>query len=87
MSRPTPACSADLACYRNDGHDGEHAYADGRNPEPVADTAGLREAVIEQARLVSQWAGAIGSGPIEVLDEELAELRRLVLALAERGTE
>lgn len=28
----------------------------------------------EQARLVSQWAGAIGSGPVEVLDRELEEL-------------
>jgi hypothetical protein len=28
MSRtPTPACQSDLACYRNDGHAGPHAYA------------------------------------------------------------
>lgn len=31
----------------------------------------------EQARLVGQWHDAIGSGPIEVLNGELAELARL----------
>jgi hypothetical protein len=34
----------------------------------------------EQARLVAQWHGAIGSGPIEVLDDELGELGRLAAA-------
>lgn len=29
MSRkPAPACTADVRCYRNDGHTGPHAYAD-----------------------------------------------------------
>lgn len=31
-----------------------------------------------KARLVSQWHGAIGSGPIEVLDAELGDLAALV---------
>ena len=36
-------------------------------PIPVLDA-------LEAARLVAQWHGAIGSGPIEVLDAELGEL-------------
>lgn len=26
---PTPACTLDLACFRSDGHEGEHARPDG----------------------------------------------------------
>jgi len=34
----------------------------------------------EKARLVAQWHGAIGSGPLEVLDAELADLAAAVRA-------
>lgn len=34
--------------------------------------------VIEQARLVSQWHGAMNSGPLEELDAELGDLRAAV---------
>ena len=46
-------------------------------------TAGLIEGlsraedIVEAARLVAQWHGAIGSGPVEVLDEELGALAAL----------
>jgi len=34
----TPACTSDLACFRNDGHAGDHAYATpDTGPQPVAD--------------------------------------------------
>ena len=34
----TPACTSDLACFRNDGHTGDHAYATpDTGPQPVAD--------------------------------------------------
>jgi hypothetical protein len=36
-----------------------------------------QHAVVEMARLVSQWADAIGSGPIEELNAELCELREM----------
>lgn len=35
------------------------------------------EDIVEAARLVAQWHGAIGSGPVEVLDEELGALASL----------
>jgi hypothetical protein len=36
------------------------------------------EAIVEMARLVSQWHDSIGSGPIEELNAELGELQRAV---------
>jgi hypothetical protein len=48
--------------------------ASGYSIVPIAEVERLRR-VWEAARLVSQWHGAIGSGPIEVLDAELGELR------------
>jgi len=32
----SPACTRDLTCYRNDGHDGPHAYPNDTRPRPVA---------------------------------------------------
>jgi len=38
----TPACTSDLACFRNDGHAGDHAYATPETvPQPVATPAPL----------------------------------------------
>lgn len=52
------------------------------------DAAGERlRRVYEQARFVSQWYGAIGSGPIGELDFELGELWRLTHAADEVAVE
>jgi hypothetical protein len=49
-------------------------------PWVAAPSDGLREVALEKARLVSQWHGSIGSGPIEELDAELGELGEAVRA-------
>ena len=45
--------------------------------EALAFVLRVEPELVEQARLVGQWHGAIGSGPIEVLDAELGELAAL----------
>lgn len=85
MSRTLLPCGADLACYRTDGHDGEHAYANGRTPEPVWDTARLTAAVMEHARLVSQWADNVTEWEVPApLNTELCDLRDALHALGEQ---
>jgi len=60
-------------CYRR--HAGD--CVDGQAAAPAtAPSSTLRE----KARLVAQWHGAIGSGPLEVLDAELADLAAAVRA-------
>lgn len=49
MSEPTPACQADMKCYRNDGHDGPHAYPDGTTREQADALQEARRAALDEA--------------------------------------
>ena len=61
------ACQSDLACFRNDGHAGDHAYATPETvPQPVAATPAPLDtrhaALVEKARLL---LAAMSGTPVE----------------------
>lgn len=62
MSEP---CQRDLACYRNDGHDGNHAYpTPDTRPQPALPDPTLtdpKSPVVDMFEEVRRWVAAIGS--------------------------
>lgn len=70
---PTPEPSARADAALRDAKPYNDGYIAG-----LIEGLSRAEDIVEAARLVAQWHGAIGSGPVEVLDEELGALAALV---------